>query len=166
MRATLMFHQLCESMSQDDFHKEQLLKRVAALSPTGCHFLSFYVIVINPFIAKLTVPSLWNRQIKVSNLKCSPFSWARGMTSIKMHNTESRIVFIVSSNIYPVCTFKPRNFTIWGSEVVKMEEAAPISEPGYCLSLFRWSWEFIRHRFCCCCCCFVCLVQFLLLFVV
>ena len=41
MRATSMFHQLCESMSQDDFHKEQLLKSVDSLIAHCVPFLVF-----------------------------------------------------------------------------------------------------------------------------
>ena len=83
--------------------------------------------VFNPFTA---MPSVGKWPIKAPNLKplrlFAPFPWARQRISIKMHSTESRFVTgpsnILFAGIY-VCNFQPRNFTGWGSEGVKTEEA-------------------------------------------
>ena len=87
------------------------------------------VLLLNPFTAKLAAPSLGKQLTKVPNLKSfrffflSPFASAHEMISVKMHTIKSRFVIgpsnILFASLY-VCTFKPGNFTGWGSEGVKV----------------------------------------------
>ena len=85
------------------------------------------IIIVNPFTAMLTVPSLGKWPIKAPNLKSLRLfllvAWARERTSIKMHSIKSRLVIGPSNILFGgmyVRTFQPGNFTGEGSEGVNI----------------------------------------------
>ena len=94
-------------------HRKSTLVR-----PKASFFFSFFP---HPFTAMFATPSLGKRLIKMPNLK--PSMGFLASFAIKTHCIERRFVIgpsnILFAGVY-VCTFKPGNFTGWGSEGVKV----------------------------------------------